>query len=190
MANGAQNAQFQPRREGITIPLNNLGVVTKWGGNILYRGAQPDRAGFGSLWSMGVKTIFKLNGDEEFRDAVEKDWFVEDYSIQDDDLALRCWPLPGILRANWTDNVIMIVSAIDAAFKLGHVFVHCTHGVDRTGLIAAAYRVVYRGASLADVQKERVTYGISPIRDLIDYQDHEVLKELFARVQAGRLPPK
>lgn len=172
------------------MPLNNLGIVAKRAGNVLYRGAQPDRPGFGTLWQMGVKTIFKLNADEEFRDAIEKDWFVEDYSIQDDDLAVRCWPLPGILRADYTDNVIMITSSIDAALKLGHAMVHCTHGVDRTGLVTAAYRVIYRGASLADVQKDRAAYGVSPIRDLIDYQDHEVLKDLFARVQAGRLPLK
>jgi tyrosine-protein phosphatase SIW14 len=172
------------------MPLNNLGIVVKWGGNILYRGAQPDRPGFGTLWQMGVKTIFKFNHDGEFRDDIEKDWFVEDYGTKDDDLAVRCWPLPGILRANYTDNVIMIASAIDAALKLGHVFAHCTHGVDRTGLVSAAYKVIYRASKLADVQKDREAYGISPIRDLIDYQDHEVLKDLYERVQTGRLPPK
>jgi protein-tyrosine phosphatase family protein len=176
------------------MPLKNFGVVyarrPSEGGYLLTRSAQPDQDSFGSLWLLGIKQVFKLNLDEEFRDAVEKDWWEEQYSlVSGDSIRVRLCPLPEIFRAEYTDSVIMTVCAMLDAMKTGSIHVHCVHGTDRTGLVCAAFMLM-QGTSMDAVMKYRKTFGVTDFRDLIDYQDHPVLKEIDRRVKAGQLPPK
>jgi protein-tyrosine phosphatase len=48
------------------------------------------------------------------------------------------------------------------------VFFHCFHGEDRTGVVAALYRVIYQGCTLAQAHAEMMQDGHSPALFWID----------------------
>lgn len=97
----------------------------------LSRGAQPDRAGFVLLKTMGIRTVINLrwlHTDRiylyglgfNYRCIPCKAWHPEQ---EDVDAFLRILGEPANLPA----------------------FVHCQHGADRTGTMCAAYRICIEG---------------------------------------------
>lgn len=62
-------------------------------------------------------------------------------------------------------EVAAVLWEIEKAQRQGAVLIHCYHGADRTGLIAAMYRVVYQNWSPAEAQREMVQgpYGFHSI---------------------------
>jgi protein-tyrosine phosphatase len=175
------------------MPLKNFGVVYRQaacnGNAILTRSGQPDKEGFGSLWLLGIRTVIKLNEDSEFKDATEKEMFEEMYGYSNGEPRVKLWPLPEIFRAEYTDNIVMLVCSIMDELRTRSVHIHCVHGTDRTGLVCAAFMLL-NGAPLESVIKYRAEFGVNEFRDLIDYQDHPVIQEIKRRVDAGMLPPK
>lgn len=180
------------------MPLKNFGAVYRQaaciGSSILYRCAQPDADGFKSLRMMGVNTVFKLNNNDEFSDNTERDMFLniggpDGIIPRVVELIVRCNPLPEIFRGEYTDNIVFTVIDIMMAMKRGNVAVHCVHGTDRTGLVCAAFMLI-NGAPMDAVMQYRAEFGVSELRDIVDYQDHPVIQEIDRRVKAGMLPPK
>ena len=49
----------------------------------------------------------------------------------------------------------------------GQVFIHCQHGKDRTGLLAALYRVKYQGWTPEQAHKEWAALGHSGMLDTL-----------------------
>ena len=98
----------------------------------LYRGAQPDAAGFVELKKLGINTVVRLSlGDEGA--AAEKD-IVEA-------LGMRFVALPwSTMREPERDKVLAFVSLM-RDHPDQKVFVHCKRGADRTGVFVAAYRI-------------------------------------------------
>lgn len=64
-------------------------------------------------------------------------------------------------RTNHVDDadVLAAIRAIQAAEADGPVLMHCKHGADRTGLMAAMYRVVVQGWSKEDALNEMTLGG-------------------------------
>jgi protein tyrosine/serine phosphatase len=64
-------------------------------------------------------------------------------------------------RTNHVDDadVLKTLRAIQAAQARGPVLIHCKHGSDRTGLMAAMYRVVVQGWSKDDALSEMTQGG-------------------------------
>lgn len=56
-------------------------------------------------------------------------------------------------------NVIKALRAIRAGVRDGPVLLHCWHGADRTGLVAAMYRVVFQGWSKQQALEELTDGG-------------------------------
>lgn len=96
----------------------------------LYRSALPAAQDWPQLQALGVTTVinFYQHGDDQ--------WLV-DPRVQQVHLPLRTD------RIDDTD-VIEVLRSIRQAQSRGTVLIHCKHGQNRTGLIAALYRVIYQ----------------------------------------------
>lgn len=97
----------------------------------LYRGAQPDRHGFVELERLGIKTVVNL------RLTSSDKKLLEGTSLSPVDIPAEPWDLeePDILAF-----LRVVVDPVRVP-----VFVHCSHGADRTGAMVAIYRVVLQG---------------------------------------------
>lgn len=156
------------------MPLNNLGYCgTDHTTEIarLWRCSQPDADGFSMLrLNLGVKVIVKLNDDKEYPDDMEISGF-------DGLVILR--PLPRLFRVPSKDDLIEIVQQINLELEQGNsVAVHCTHGIDRTGLVIGAYQILIRGYTIDQVQEERRLFGAGWLRDIPDHSIVELLNQL------------
>jgi protein tyrosine/serine phosphatase len=150
------------------MPLNNLGLVCAG----LWRCAQPDTDGFALLSGLHVTTIIKLNDNGEYPDKLESDTFKGD---------VICHPYPRLFFVPAKEKVVATVQKIIELLNNGkYVAVHCTHGVDRTGLVIGAFRIIQLGWTTAQVKEERYLYGVSLLRDIPDHAIVELLEAIEA----------
>ena len=102
----------------------------------LYRGGQPNERGFQFLKEKGVKTVINLRAEDNSEQAV-----VEKFGMK----YIRI-PLNEVFP--WTR---IPPGAIAKYFELVNnpenypIFFHCRRGADRTGLLAALYRMALQG---------------------------------------------
>jgi len=120
----------------------------------VYRGGRPDGAGVLKLADMGIKTIIDLENDDNAV-AAEKVWaanagvnFIHE-------------PMVGVETPK--DNEVDDILAKMGDPSLQPVFVHCTEGVDRTGLIIALYRVIEQGWAPKDAHDEMMAHGFKSL---------------------------
>jgi protein tyrosine/serine phosphatase len=121
----------------------------------LYRSAQPDEQGFRVLKTMGLKAVLSLR-----------------QTVSDTPLAegtgLTLYRVPMKSRHVAEKNGAKVVQAmrdLRQGMQAGPVLVHCHHGADRTGLIAALWRILYEGWSRQAAIDELIEggYGFHPI---------------------------
>ncbi|MGF6314630.1 tyrosine-protein phosphatase [Pseudomonas frederiksbergensis] len=111
----------------------------------LYRSALPDRGAVPLLKRLKVATVINFLSESDSR------WL----------------STPGIAqvqlpyRTNHVDDadVLKALRTIQTAEAKGPVLMHCKHGSDRTGLMAAMYRVVVQGWSKEDALNEMTQGG-------------------------------
>jgi protein tyrosine/serine phosphatase len=111
----------------------------------LYRSALPDSGALPLLEKLKVGTVIN------FLPESDKTWL----------------STPGVTqvqlpyRTNHVDDadVLKALRAIQTAESHGPVLMHCKHGSDRTGLMAAMYRVVIQGWSKEDALSEMTQGG-------------------------------
>lgn len=96
----------------------------------VYRSEQPTRRGFEEIRDRGIKSIVNL------RDSHSDAKLVEGLGLGLAEIPMSAWSFSA-------DDVVKALRAIRAAPK--PVLFHCQHGSDRTGLIAAMYRIVFQG---------------------------------------------
>ena len=138
----------------------------------LFRGAQPDPAGFVALRELGVKTIVNLRYAHSDRDEVGT------AGLPDDAFDLVELPMLAS-RVGEEEARAFLAIAVDPAKR--PLFFHCKHGADRTGAMAAAYRIVAQGWTHADAVAEMTSGG---------FGFHELfrnLPELVAGLDAAAL---
>ena len=134
--------------------IQNFCVVTP---NVLWRGSRPDKEGVAWLIENGVRTIVNLELILDDRPAfghatvaVAKSHEVGYFRIHD-------WePLPLFATAVVDDNVAHFLAIVSQQPK--PIYVHCRSGVNRTGLMVAAYRVLIEGARNVDAIEEMRLY--------------------------------
>ncbi|MGI5922576.1 MAG: tyrosine-protein phosphatase [Lentisphaeria bacterium] len=96
----------------------------------LYRSAQPSAEGFKNLEKqLGLRSVICLR---QFHNNI----------VEAQDTLLRMYYVPFSPWSATEDDVIRALRII-ARQQDGPFLVHCLHGADRTGLICAAYRVVF-----------------------------------------------
>ena len=117
-----------------------------------YRGAQPTENGVKQLARMGVRTIIDLRGADENSER-EKSW-AQSAGIKFVAVDLSNWFKPK------TSDIEAIIKQIDAP-ENQPVFVHCKRGADRTGTVAAIYRIKHDGwtAKQAIAEAKRFDFG-------------------------------
>ncbi len=124
--------------------IENFGVVEDG----VYRGAQPEEAGFKTLRDMGVRYVLNLRSDHDERAAVE---------------AAGMTPLEvpmGMIIGVNDESVRRAVEFMsDPANR--PIFVHCRLGQDRTGVVVAMYRIITDGWTLKEAEAEMQSYGFN-----------------------------
>jgi protein tyrosine phosphatase (PTP) superfamily phosphohydrolase (DUF442 family) len=109
----------------------------------LYRGGQPDEAGIAWLKSLGVKTVINLrhyHGDTEGQRVTAAGLRYERIPLESSDAPER-------------KEVARFLALVNDP-ALRPIYVHCLHGVDRTGTMMAVYRMEMEGWSNAEAFAE------------------------------------
>ncbi|MGB8508020.1 MAG: tyrosine-protein phosphatase [Pyrinomonadaceae bacterium] len=119
----------------------------------LYRGAQPKQGGWQKLSALGVKTIINLRDDDARA-------LTEEAEVRAAGLRYFNVPLGRLGRPS--DAEVEQVLALINAPENQPVFVHCTHGADRTGTIIAVYRIVHDKWTSEQAKAEAKRYGLKP----------------------------
>lgn len=109
----------------------------------IYRGGQPTDEGWAYLHSKGVKTVIKLDLVSEGSDekAIGYGMTVVDASGPPSTQANSPFEFT---KAPDPVRIRLAVQSL-ADPKLQPVYVHCSHGEDRTGLVVGLYRVIHDG---------------------------------------------
>ena len=112
----------------------------------IFRGAQPKPEGYATLKAMGVRTVINLRARHGEGEAVEA-------------AGMRYVEIPmSFLRKADPAAVRETLSVMtDPANQ--PVFVHCSVGTDRTGVVAAVYRMEVDGWSKAEAVAEMESFG-------------------------------
>ncbi|OQR35469.1 protein tyrosine phosphatase [Pseudomonas sp. Bc-h] len=140
----------------------------------LYRSRQPDAAAQPLLKKLGVVTVV------DFIKESDSKW------LSDPSVAQVQIPLQTV----HVDDADMIQSlrAIRTAQEKGPVLIHCKHGLDRTGLVAAMYRIVVQGWSKQAALDEMEHGGFGDADDLkhgIDYINKVDVDALKTALDSG-----
>jgi len=140
----------------------------------LYRSRQPDAAAQPLLKQLGVTTVV--------------DFIKESDSTWLSDPAVTQVQIP--LQTVHVDDadIIQSLRAIQTAQETGPVLMHCKHGLDRTGLVAAMYRIVVQGWSKQAALDEMEHGGFGDEDSLkhgIDYINKVDVDALKAALNSG-----
>jgi len=179
------------------IPNFQLVPETKPTKHLVYRGGQPTEEGWAFLHDkLQVTTIVKLNAPEESwnqgvdEPATRLGMRVVDLSIPPHDYGLVPKSLSEPFKAIPEAKIALAIATL-AAEDHGNVYVHCTHGRDRTGLIVGLYRVLHEGWQAKDAYTEMNTEGFRPLNrnlrefweELLEHPEQPESKERQARLQ-------
>jgi hypothetical protein len=130
----------------------------------LYRGGQPDAEGIAWLKAMGVRTVLNLrhfHGDTEGERVAAAGMRYERIALESSDAPTR----PQVER----------FLALVNDPKLRPIYVHCLHGVDRTGAMMAVYRMEMEGWPNVEASAE-MQY----------FEAHDIWRDLRTFVQTYR----
>jgi protein tyrosine/serine phosphatase len=127
----------------------------------LYRGAQPEEAGYAQLKKLGVKTVVSLrtfHRDRSDREACRK------HGLRYVNITVQAWEPED-------DEVIELLEVVTNP-QNQPVFIHCKHGSDRTGMMSAIYRIAVQGwpKDEAIAEMTRGGFGFHSVwQNLVDY---------------------
>jgi protein tyrosine phosphatase (PTP) superfamily phosphohydrolase (DUF442 family) len=149
--NGTSMKTAQTAEKKWAEPLNLPGLPNLYKvSDDLYRGAQPTSDGMNQLEKLGVKTDVNLRFVHSDKNLI-KDTALDYEHIN----VTSFWP-------RTTDVARFLKIATDK--KRTPVFVHCHKGIDRAGMMCAAYRVVVQDWSKDEAIEEMTKGGFAPRR--------------------------
>lgn len=134
------------RISGALPGLANVGRVAPG----VYRGAQPEAAGYATLKKMGIRTVINLRTSMSERAAVEA-------------AGMQSFEVPMEMSRDGLRAKVDRAVALMADPANQPVFVHCRHGQDRTGIVIAAFRMKIQGWPLSDAEAEMQAFGFNNI---------------------------
>ena len=144
----------------------------------IYRGGQPSAVGWRYLHDvLGVTTVVKLNGSRE------SDGQGDDAPAASLGMTVRRHPMSPFddgdpLEVFRGPTAPELAAALhDLTHAQGAVYLHCTHGRDRTGLMAALYRVFVDHWSPRRARQERQALGYRRVLFGLDAAWHEALED-------------
>ena len=123
----------------------------------LYRGGDPIRGGIAKLQDIGIKTIINLEYDF-FKLNPNKDEIKEERK-QATKANMRFEHIP--MHPIWPPKEEQIDKALALIQDQDNwpIYIHCEHGVNRTGLVIGAYRVKVEGWTPQQAYNEMVRLG-------------------------------
>lgn len=139
----------------VPVAIENFGEVETG----LYRGAKLGEREFAELRRLGVRTVLKLNE----RELAEETRLAAAAGIR-----VVAVPLETFDVGEGEEGRAALCRALDAMRDpaLRPLYVHCTHGVDRTGAVVGIYRRLVSGWDLERVRAEMERYGSGALRRL------------------------
>jgi protein tyrosine phosphatase (PTP) superfamily phosphohydrolase (DUF442 family) len=108
----------------------------------LCRGAQPSHVGFQLLKGMGVNTVINLRVEAPKQEA----------RVRSLGMNYLYLPMDPIGAPTHAETLAFLEAVCDP--RHGQVYFHCYHGADRTGVLAACYRIAHDGWSLTEAAAE------------------------------------
>ena len=123
----------------------------------LYRGGQPDEAGFRHLRDLGIKTIVNLRLEADAERTNERQ-IVESLGMRYVNVPIRDGNFFTWFRRIPEDSIKAFFKTLDT--EAAPVFVHCRRGTDRTGAFVAFYRIARNGWDIARALKEAEDRGM------------------------------
>jgi len=168
----------RPTAWAAPVPSKNLKNFYRLDDKV-YRSAQPDKAGFAELEALGIKHILNLR--DYHKDKPAKGSALKLHLVEMD---------AGKITAGQVAEALMIIKNSD-----GPVLIHCWHGSDRTGTVAALYRIIFQNwtkeAALDELKNGGYGYHsiYKNIPDLIRQADiAEIKRQVFADDKKHELP--
>ena len=113
----------------------------------LYRGGQPNPAGFAFLKRQGIMTVVNLRAENDERPWVEK-------------LGMKYVQIPLSAWDRVPDSAIRTFFEVLNDPDNQPVFVHCRRGADRTGVMVGLYRIAYQGWDGEQAYREARALGM------------------------------
>lgn len=142
-------------RRGLPIisqtKIKNFQAVTDW----LYRGGQPSREQLCQLANMGVKTVVCLRSGR--LSTKQEQAAVEQLGMRFVHLPLNYLVLPD------QSQIHAFLELLDER-QSRPLFVHCFHGVDRTGFLIAVYRIARLAWPVQEAYNEMKRCGFHRFR--------------------------
>lgn len=127
----------------------------------VFRGAAPSKKELEFLREKGVRTVINLRTHHSEADDVRA------AGLDSIEIPLRADAFGS--RAPTEDEIDAFLDAVTDIDRLP-AYVHCAHGVDRTGTMIALYRIEIMGWSNEDAVAEMLVFGYhSYYESLIDY---------------------
>jgi len=124
--------------------------------DVVWRGANPTRAGYRALAAAGVTVVVDLRAED---DAAEHDAFVEGLGMRVVHLPIRDGQTP------ISDDVDRFLAVVRGS--RGNVFVHCGAGVGRTGAMAAAYLMATDQAGSGSALGKNLAVGPPSLEQIV-----------------------
>lgn len=115
----------------------------------IYRGAQPSIEGFKTLRRMGISTIVNLRAYHHDTDEIKTAGLEDKFKIIE--IPADAWDVS-------EEEVIAFLRVIEDSSN-HPIFFHCKHGADRTGTMAAIYRMYKENWTSEDALKEMTQGG-------------------------------
>ena len=125
---------------------------------VLYRSAQPTADGMKKLSQLGIKTIVSLRAHHSDQELIKG------LGFKYENIKIDTWKL--------ADEDVVNFLKLALAPSNQPVLVHCQHGADRTGTMAAMYRIVAQGwtKEKAIAEMTQGGFGYHPVwTNLINY---------------------
>jgi protein tyrosine/serine phosphatase len=152
----------------VSVPCENLGNCHRLDSKA-YRSSQPSRKGFKEAIQLGIKNVLNLR-DHHSDDDETRGLNIKTYRVQME---------AGDIKEEQLIAALKIIKNSD-----GPILIHCWHGSDRTGLVCAAYRIVFqdwtREAALDELVNGGFGYHKSIYKNItrwIENSDFEALKK-------------
>jgi hypothetical protein len=164
-----QPSAIVPRVSPDPAPVFNFHIIMPGeadGSAAVYRSGQPQGdAQWSYLNKLGIKTVVKLNEFNDKVDEAEELRLAKKYNIN----VKRIYMQPEDFPHNWNlwahpkhEVLMQAVKVLENRDNLP-ALVHCSHGKDRTGLVAAVYSVRNKKLCKDAALNEMEYYGTSPM---------------------------
>lgn len=120
----------------------------------IYRGGLPTEAGIQELAKLRMRTILNIRDEDPI--GIKK----EGQIVRKMGMTFISIPLSGLFSPS--DKKIDEIENILSNPIYHPLFVHCTRGQDRTGLVVGLYRVFHQNVAPKDAYREMLDLGFRP----------------------------